>query len=86
MRTVGKTALREVRVFDGQGLTEPRTVVIDGAVIGADATGAEVVDAVGGPRRYGDSTNIYYRAKAYLGNGYLPNCSSDCKVRLGWSE
>jgi imidazolonepropionase-like amidohydrolase len=46
--TVGKTALRDVRVFDGQGLTEPRTVVIDGAVIGTDATGAEVVDAAGG--------------------------------------
>jgi imidazolonepropionase-like amidohydrolase len=46
--TVGRTALRDVRVFDGQGLTEPRTVVIDGAVIGADATGAEVVDAAGG--------------------------------------
>lgn len=48
MTTAGKTALRDVRVFDGQGLTEPRTVVIDGAVIGADASGAEVVDASGG--------------------------------------
>jgi len=46
--TVGKTALRDVRVFDGQGLTEPCTVVIDGAVIGTGATGAEVVDAAGG--------------------------------------
>lgn len=42
------TALRDVRVFDGQGLTEPSTVVIDGAVIGADATGAGEVDAAGG--------------------------------------
>lgn len=47
MTTLGRTALRDVRVFDGRGLTEPRTVVIDGAVIGADATGAEVVDAAG---------------------------------------
>jgi imidazolonepropionase-like amidohydrolase len=46
--TVGRTALRDVRVFDGQGLTEPCTVVVDGAVIGADATGAEVVDGAGG--------------------------------------
>jgi imidazolonepropionase-like amidohydrolase len=46
--SVGKTALRDVRVFDGQGLTEPCTVVIDGAVIGADASGAEVVNAAGG--------------------------------------
>lgn len=42
------TALRDVRVFDGQGLTEPCTVVIAGAVIGADATGAKVVDTAGG--------------------------------------
>lgn len=48
MTTAGKTALRDVRVFDGQGLTEPRTVVIDGAVIGADASGAQVVDMAGG--------------------------------------
>jgi imidazolonepropionase-like amidohydrolase len=46
--TVGRTALRDVRVFDGQGLTEPCTVVIDGAVIGAEASGAEVVDTAGG--------------------------------------
>lgn len=36
-----------MRVFDGRGLTEPRTVVIDGAVIGTDETGAEVVDGAG---------------------------------------
>ncbi|MGW5636486.1 amidohydrolase family protein [Streptomyces sp. NPDC003832] len=45
--TLGKTALRNVRVFDGTRLTEPTTVVIDGAVIGADATGAEDVDCAG---------------------------------------
>ena len=31
-----RTALRNVRVFDGRRLTEPRTVVIDGAVIPHD--------------------------------------------------
>lgn len=44
-----RTALLDVRVFDGRRLTEPRTVVIDGAVIGpdSDAGGAETVDARG---------------------------------------
>lgn len=40
----GRTALANVRVFDGTALTEPATVVIDGDVIGADATGAAVAD------------------------------------------
>ncbi|WP_439380833.1 amidohydrolase family protein [Amycolatopsis lexingtonensis] len=42
-----KTALTGVRVFDGAGLTEPTTVVLDGAVLGADPAGAEVVDCAG---------------------------------------
>ncbi|GAB3384525.1 amidohydrolase family protein [Amycolatopsis echigonensis] len=42
-----KTALTGVRVFDGTGLTEPATVVIDGPLIGTDATGAEVLDCTG---------------------------------------
>jgi imidazolonepropionase-like amidohydrolase len=42
-----RTALRNVRVFDGQRLGEPGTVVIDGAVIGDDSTGAREVDAAG---------------------------------------
>ncbi|MGW2665790.1 amidohydrolase family protein [Nocardia tengchongensis] len=42
-----RTALDHVRVFDGRALTEPTTVVIDGAVIGADDTGAERIDAGG---------------------------------------
>lgn len=44
---VGKTALAGVRVFDGWRLSGPRTVVIDGPVIGEDDAGAEVVDAGG---------------------------------------
>ncbi|KAA8877395.1 amidohydrolase family protein [Nocardia colli] len=44
---IGKTALHNVRVFDGHGLTEPTTVVIDGAVIGTDARGADRVDGHG---------------------------------------
>lgn len=41
-------AITGVRVFDGQGLSEPRTVVITGGAIGTDASGAETVDADGG--------------------------------------
>ncbi|WP_433667238.1 amidohydrolase family protein [Nocardia sp. CA-136227] len=35
--STGRTALDNVRVFDGRGLTAPTTIVIDGAVIGANA-------------------------------------------------
>ncbi|SEP15039.1 amidohydrolase family protein [Amycolatopsis saalfeldensis] len=47
MTAPGKTALVNVRVFDGHRLTEPRTVVIDGPVIGTDPTGAQEVDGAG---------------------------------------
>lgn len=43
-----KTVLRNVRVFDGNGLTEPRAVVIDGTVIAEDPAGGHEVDAAGG--------------------------------------
>lgn len=43
-----RIAVTNVRVFDGHRLTPPRTVVIEGGVIGTDAAGAEVVDADGG--------------------------------------
>ncbi|MEW9555271.1 amidohydrolase family protein [Nonomuraea sp. NPDC050783] len=36
-----------MRVFDGMRLGEPRTVVIDGALIGDDPEGAEEIDAAG---------------------------------------
>lgn len=44
-----RTALLNVRVVDGDRLTEPRTLVIDGTVIapGPDTTGARTVDATG---------------------------------------
>ncbi|OZJ06594.1 hypothetical protein BZG36_00640 [Bifiguratus adelaidae] len=42
-----KTALTNVRVFDGKTIGEPTTVVIDGSIIGTDTTGAEVVDGGG---------------------------------------
>ncbi|WP_125612265.1 amidohydrolase family protein [Specibacter cremeus] len=42
-----KIALSGVRVFDGRRLSGQRTVVIDGAVIGTDPAGAEVIDAKG---------------------------------------
>ncbi|MDJ0396402.1 amidohydrolase family protein [Rhodococcus sp. G-MC3] len=45
--TTERTALINVRVFDGHRLSEPRTVVLDGQVIGTDATGARSVDADG---------------------------------------
>lgn len=43
-----KIALTNVRVFDGQRLGDPSTVVIDGALIGSDADGARTVDGRGG--------------------------------------
>jgi imidazolonepropionase-like amidohydrolase len=43
-----KTALRNVRVFDGRQLRPPGTVVLDGDRIGADASGAKtVIDGAG---------------------------------------
>ena len=44
----GKIALTRVRVFDGQRLREPDTVVVDGDVIGSDPEGARVIDCDGG--------------------------------------
>jgi imidazolonepropionase-like amidohydrolase len=43
-----KVALTNVRVFDGWGLLEPATVVIDGDRIGVDSSGAEALDCGGG--------------------------------------
>jgi imidazolonepropionase-like amidohydrolase len=43
-----KTALTNVRVFDGHGLRPPGTVVIEGDRIGTDPSGAEVIDGAGG--------------------------------------
>ncbi len=43
-----KTALTNVRVFDGAALSEPVTVVIDNGVIGTDPTDSEVIDGGGG--------------------------------------
>ena len=43
----GRTLLDGVRVFDGQRLSEPCGVVIDGSVIGDDPTGARKIDADG---------------------------------------
>ncbi|WP_280268878.1 amidohydrolase family protein [Nocardia wallacei] len=42
-----KTVLDNVRVFDGHRVGEPVTVVIDGAVIGTDPSGGQIVDAGG---------------------------------------
>ncbi|MHA6761393.1 amidohydrolase family protein [Streptacidiphilus sp. PAMC 29251] len=46
----GRTALTNVRVFDGERLLEPSTVVITGSVIGtaADAANAREIDGRGG--------------------------------------
>ncbi|MTD52594.1 amidohydrolase family protein [Amycolatopsis pithecellobii] len=41
------TAIRNVRVFDGHGLSEPTTVIVDGAILGGDTTGARTVDGHG---------------------------------------
>lgn len=45
---MGRRALTGVRVFDGRELSPPRMVVIEGTRIGAEETGAEVIDAAGG--------------------------------------
>ncbi|MDQ6910223.1 MAG: amidohydrolase, partial [Actinomycetota bacterium] len=42
-----KTALTNVRVFDGSRLLEPDTVVIEGGLIGSDASGARMIDGGG---------------------------------------
>lgn len=42
-----KIAVTNVRVFDGDRLGDPGTVVIDGGVIGIDPSGAEIIDANG---------------------------------------
>ncbi|MFB7908276.1 amidohydrolase family protein [Kitasatospora sp. NPDC056076] len=42
-----RTALHRVRVFDGYRLSEPRTVVLEGPVIGTDPAGAQGMDAHG---------------------------------------
>jgi imidazolonepropionase-like amidohydrolase len=44
---VDKIALTNVRVFGGDGLLEPATVVIDGDRIGTDPAGATTIDADG---------------------------------------
>lgn len=41
------TVLTNVRVFDGHRLTEPRTVVIDGTLIGTDPAGGREIDGDG---------------------------------------
>jgi len=43
-----KIALTNVRVFDGERLLEPATVVIDGDRIGEDQTGAQTWEGDGG--------------------------------------
>ena len=42
-----KTAIKNVRVFDGDTLSAPRTVVFDGSLIGEDATDAYGIDGKG---------------------------------------
>ncbi len=43
-----RIAITNVRVFDGEGLGEATTVVIDGGVIGSDPEDADVIDGQGG--------------------------------------
>lgn len=47
MTLPAKTALTNTRVFDGCQLSDPCTVVIDGATIGTDSSGAQHIDAAG---------------------------------------
>ena len=47
MTSSSKIALTNVRVFDGERLLEPGTVIIDGSCIGHDATDAVEEDCKG---------------------------------------
>ena len=42
-----KTAIKNVRVFDGDTSSAPRTVVIAGSLIADDATDAQEIDVKG---------------------------------------
>jgi imidazolonepropionase-like amidohydrolase len=44
---MGKFAINNVLVFNGETVSGPGTIIIDGGVIGSDPTGAEVVDGKG---------------------------------------
>src|ERR1035437_2452789 len=46
--TAGKTALTNVRVFDGRQLLPPGTVMIEAGRIVADSAGTRIVDCAGG--------------------------------------
>src|SRR6478735_6294399 len=46
--TAQKVAIKNVRVFHGEQLTAPTSVVIDGGVIVSDATGAQEIDGANG--------------------------------------
>ncbi|HEY6479702.1 MAG TPA: amidohydrolase family protein [Streptosporangiaceae bacterium] len=46
--TGARTAVTNVRVFDGRQLLPPATVVIEGARIGSDPAGARMIDGEGG--------------------------------------
>jgi imidazolonepropionase-like amidohydrolase len=48
MASTDRTAVTNVRVFDGRQLMPPGTVVIEGDRIGSDARGARIVDGGGG--------------------------------------
>lgn len=62
-----RTELRNVRVFDGRRLLDPGTVVIDGGLIGTDATGARVVDCGGATLLPGlIDTHVHLRDMAAL--------------------
>jgi imidazolonepropionase-like amidohydrolase len=46
--SISKIALTNVRVFDGERVGNPQTVIIDGGIIGEDATDAQEIDGKGG--------------------------------------
>lgn len=46
--TMSQVAITNVCIFDGQKICQPTTVVIDGGLIGEDATAAKVIDGNGG--------------------------------------
>jgi imidazolonepropionase-like amidohydrolase len=68
-----RTAITNVRVFDGRQLQPPGTVVIEGDRIGSDAGGAQVVDGGGGvllPGLIDAHVHVYDRHQLVLLSGF----------------
>ena len=83
-----KTALANVRVFDGRRLREPATVVIDGDSIGKDPAGARVIDCDGAvllPGLIDAHVHLYGREDLEQLSGFGVTTALDMGTRGQWS-